>query len=411
MQSPKQQLEKLFRTAVDAASPARTIPPHLPPPPLGTTYVAGAGKAAALMAQTVENHWQSPIGGTVITRYGHGAQTRKIRVVEAGHPVPDEAGQQATAEILRDVGGLGGDDLLICVFSGGGSSLMALPAPGLTLADKRAINHALLRSGATIHEMNIVRKHLSAIKGGRLAMASGAPLMTLIISDVPGDDPSVIASGPTVADGSRSTDALDILARYDVDVPLHVLAHLKSEASESPKPGHPAFDRAEVRMISTPRQALLAACDAARAAGLNPILLGDAIEGEARSVARDHAAAARQARPGTLFLSGGETTVTMAGGGHGGRNSEFLLALAIELDDRPDTYALAADTDGIDGSEDNAGAYIDPTTLKRARVLGLDPRAMLADNDSYSFFSRLGDLVMTGPTRTNVNDFRAILIL
>jgi glycerate 2-kinase len=417
-------LRGLFDAALAAADPARTLPAHLPPPPAGRTVVVGAGKAAAAMAKAVEEHWRGPLSGIVITRYGHGLPSRNIEVVEAGHPVPDSAGSAAAARLLASVEGLAADDLVLFLASGGGSALMALPAPGIALGDKRRVTRALLRSGATIGEINCVRKHLSAIKGGRLAAAAApAPVVTLAISDVPGDDPAVIASGPTVADPTTFADARAILAKYAIAPPAAVAAHLAAARDETPKPGDPRLARSRFELIATPQDALAAAAAAARAAGVTPLVLGDAIEGEARQVALVHAAIARQAAARRLLvgdhplplpavlLSGGETTVTVAGSGRGGRNAEFLLALAVALDGHPSIHAIACDSDGIDGTEDNAGAMAGPDTVARAASLGLDLRAQLADNDGYGAFHALGDLVVTGPTRTNVNDFRAILVL
>jgi glycerate 2-kinase len=411
-------LMSLFQAAVDAADPMRTVPPHLPASPSGRTLVIGAGKASAQMARAVEASWQGPLQGLVVTRYGHKVPTAQIEIVEAAHPVPDEAGRDAAARMLRLVHGLGPDDLVLCLISGGGSALLALPAQGLTLADKQQVNRSLLRSGATIAEMNCVRKHLSAIKGGRLGAACApARLVTLMISDVPGDDPSVIASGPTVPDPSTCADALAILQRYSIQEPRAVLEHLRAGRDETPKPGDPRLARAQTAMIATPQASLEAAARVAQAAGVPALILSDAIEGEARDVALVHAAIARQvaahgqpARAPCVLLSGGETTVTVRGTGRGGRNAEFLLALTIALDGHPRVRALACDTDGVDGTEDNAGAIAGPDTLQRAAALGLQAKDLLANNDGYTFFSRLGDLVMTGPTLTNVNDFRAILV-
>ena len=413
-------LLRMFQAAIDAASPALCVPPHLPAPPAGRTVVVGAGKAAASMAQAVEAHWpdDKPLSGLVVTRYGHGAPTRRIEVVEASHPVPDAAGEQAAARILAMVQGLGPDDLVICLISGGGSALLAAPAPGITLEDKRAINRALLKSGAAIGEMNCVRKHLSAIKGGRLAVAAyPTPMRTLTISDVPGDDPSVIASGPTIGDATSSAQAAEILARYGITLPEAVSQHLSGAGSETPKPADSRLSHARQIMVATPRASLEAAASVAREAGITPLILGDALEGEAREVARVHAGIARScaeagqpANPPCVLLSGGETTVTVRGAGRGGRNAEFLLALGIALEGRAGISALAGDTDGIDGTEDNAGAVIGPDFLVRAADAGLSPNAYLANNDGYSLFEALGDLVITGPTLTNVNDFRAVLI-
>ncbi|MBX9757976.1 MAG: glycerate kinase [Beijerinckiaceae bacterium] len=370
------------------------------------------------MARAVEDQWPHPLEGLVVTRYGHGAPCKRNEVVEASHPTPDEAGRRAAARILEMAHGLGPDDLALCLISGGGSALLSLPAPGLSLADKQAINEALLKSGAPIGQMNAVRKHLSAIKGGRLAAAAfPAPMLTLIISDVPGDDPAVVASGPTVGDPTTFAQARDILRRYGVSQPRAVIEHLERAGDETPKPGDPRLAKSEVKIIAAARLSLEAATEVARAAGYAPVILGDAIEGEARIVGAEHAqlalAIARgqtpHARPCAL-LSGGETSVTVRGKGRGGRNSEYLLALAIALGGAPGVCAIAADTDGIDGSEQNAGALISPDTLARANAKALDAQAFLDANDAYGFFAALGDLVVTGPTLTNVNDFRAILI-
>ncbi len=377
------------------------------------------------MAAAVEREWQGPLSGLVVTRYGHGAACERIEVVEAGHPLPDEAGRDAAARMLDLVAGLTADDLVIGLVSGGGSSLLCLPADGVTLADKQTVNAALLRSGAGIAEMNCVRKHLSAIKGGQLGAACyPARLVTYALSDVPGDDPATIASGPTVADPTTFQSALDVLEAYGIDAPPAVDARLRSGAAggpgapaETPKPGAARLRDSEFVMLARPADALQAACAAARRAGVNPLVLGDDIEGEARTVGGAHGALARAfAGVATgwdlpcVLLSSGETTVTMRGAGRGGRNAEYLLALALALEATPCVHALAADTDGIDGSEDNAGAWIAPDSLARAVAAGLDPRELLDDNDSYTFFSRLGDLLVTGPTRTNVNDFRAVLV-
>ncbi len=415
-------LLRMFEAAVDAAAASSCVPPNLPPPPAGRTVVVGAGKGAAAMAAAVEAHWPAghALSGLVVTRYGHGepgGHGGRIEVVEASHPVPDAAGQAAAARILDMVRGLTADDLVLCLISGGGSSLLALPAPDIALADKQAVNWALLRSGAGIHDMNCVRKHLSAIKGGRLAAtAAPAQLVSLVVSDVPGDDPSVIASGPTVPDATTLADARAVLARYGIEVPVSVRARLHDPAAETPKPGDTAFAHTRTTVIATPQASLEAAAAVARAAGITPVILGDAIEGEASEVARVMAAIARQValhgQPGPapcVLISGGETTVTVRGHGRGGRNAEFLLALAVALDGRPGIHAIACDTDGIDGTEDNAGAVLTPDSLRRAAA-GIDARVRLADNDGYGFFDSLGDLVVTGPTRTNVNDFRAILI-
>ena len=414
MRDPRAFLEHLFQTAIDAARPEKSLGAFLPERPRGRTLVIGAGKAAAAMAAAVEAAWDGPLDGLVVTRYGHGAPTRRIEVVEATHPVPDAAGETAARRMLQAVRGLGADDLVLCLISGGGSALLAAPAPGLSLDDKRAINKALLASGADIAEMNCVRKHLSAVKGGRLAAAAApARVVSLIISDVPGDDLSVIASGPTTPDPTTSAEALAILARYQIAAPERVLAHLRDPASETPKPGDAAFARVDNRLIAAPILSLRAAAEAARAAGVTPLILGDALEGEAREIGKALAGVAlscrlhgEPARPPVVLLSGGETTVTVRGRGRGGRNAEFALALALALNGAAGIYALAGDTDGIDGSEDNAGAYVDPETLA-----GRDGRARLDDNDAYAAFEASSGLVVTGPTLTNVNDFRAILVL
>jgi glycerate 2-kinase len=418
--NPRQLLLDMYSAAVAAVSAEKCLPAFLPHAPQnGRTLVIGAGKGAAAMAQVVERHWQGELGGLVVTRYGHGAACERIEVVEAAHPVPDEAGRKAAARMLEMVQGLNENDLVLCLISGGGSSLLALPAPGIALEEKQAINKALLRSGATIGEINCVRKHLSAIKGGRLALACApARVVTLLVSDVPGDDPGVIASGPTLPDPTTCAEALAVLRKYAITIPDSVERHLASGAGETPKPGDPRFARNNHSVIATAQQALEAAAAVARAAGLTPYILSDDIEGEARDVGRVHAALARQvalrgqpfARP-CVLISGGETTVTVRGNGRGGRNAEFLLSLAASLNGWPGISALACDTDGIDGSEDNAGAVYLSDSIVRASHLGLSARALLDNNDGYGFFSALGDLVVSGPTRTNVNDFRAILIL
>ncbi len=412
-------LQRMFAAAVAAVDPLKILKEHLPEPPKapGRTIVVGAGKAAAAMAKAVEQNWPGPIDGLVITRYEHGLACDHIEVVEAAHPVPDAAGQAAARRILDKVHGLTPDDLVLCLISGGGSALMAIPADGLTLADKQAVNKALLKSGANIAEMNSVRKHLSAIKGGRLAAAAHpARVVSLLISDVPGDDPSVIASGPTVADPSTREDALAVIKKYGITPSDAVLAHLNSPACETPKPGDPRLTGCETRIIGTPQASLDAAAEIARAAGLTPIILGD-LEGEARDVALVHAGIARQiAKHGqpvaapAVIISGGETTVTVRGNGRGGRNAEFLLALGVALDGHPGISAVAGDTDGIDGTEDNAGAILTPDSLARAAAKGVSGKAALANNDGYGFFSAIGDLIVTRPTRTNVNDFRAIIV-
>ena len=418
-QSPRELMRSMFDAAVTRALPDVCVPPHMPERPKGRVVVVGAGKAAASMAKAVEDHWrQYDIDGLVVTRYGHGVPTRQIEVVEASHPVPDAAGRDAARRILDKVKGLGPNDLVLALISGGGSALLALPADGITLEDKQRVNKSLLVSGATIAEMNCVRKHLSAIKGGRLARAAyPAQVVTLTISDVPGDDPSVIASGPTVADATTCADALGIIRKYGIDAPQSVLDHLVSEKDETPKPGDAIFANTDLRMIVTPQASLEAAAEVALRAGYTPMILGNAIEGEARDVALMHAGIAKQVvefgQPGKaplVLLSGGETTVTVRGKGRGGRNAEFLLALVVALEGNARIHAIAGDTDGIDGTEDNAGALITPDTLERAAAAGLKAKEFLANNDGYSFFKALGDLVITGPSLTNVNDFRAIVI-
>lgn len=423
---PRELLTRLFHAAVARAQPSRVLAAHLPPPPRGRTLVLGAGKASAAMAQALEAAWpdSAPLSGLVVTRYGHTPadyRPRRLEVVEAAHPVPDAAGERAAARMLQLAGGLGPEDLVICLISGGGSALLGLPQPGLTLAEKQQINKALLASGAGIAEMNCVRKHLSAIKGGRLALACApARLLTLLISDVPGDDPAVIASGPTVADPGRCADALAICQRYRIALPEVVRQAWARGDWETPKPGDPRLPPQELRLIATPMQSLQAAAGAARALGLAAHVLSDEIEGESRDIGRMHAALARSvARHGQPFarpcvlLSGGETTVTLGPGaaGRGGRASEFLLGCALALDGEPGVWALAADTDGIDGVEDNAGALLAPSSLARARALGLRPAELLGAHDAYRFFEPLGDLLFTGPTQTNVNDFRALLVI
>ncbi|MCP5281083.1 MAG: glycerate kinase [Rhodoferax sp.] len=429
-------LDQLYETAVMRALPLHALAPHLPKPPTaasgGRTVVVGAGKAGAAMAQAVEALWpaDAPLEGLVVTRYHHVPQrpaglVQRIEVVEAAHPVPDAAGEVAAQRILAMAQGLGPDDLVLCLISGGGSALLSLPVEGLDLAGKQQVNKALLASGASISEMNCLRKHLSRIKGGRLAAACApARVVTLTISDVPGDDPSIIASGPTVPDASTCADALAIVRRYGIELPQAIVHALEAGTLETPKPGDPVFNGHEVHMIATPQQSLEAAADAARAAGLQAYILSDEIEGESREVGKVHAALARAvARRGQPFarpcviLSGGETTVTVrpraegVARGRGGRAGEFCMGLAQALQGQPGVYALAADTDGIDGVEDNAGAFVEPQTLARAASLGLKVDAHLDRNDAYGFFEPLGDLVFTGPTFTNVNDFRAILVL
>ncbi|WP_213955990.1 glycerate kinase [Variovorax sp. dw_954] len=408
----------MFDAAVAAAQPALCLPPHLPPRPKGRTIVIGAGKASAAMARALEDHWDGPLEGLVVTRYGYAVPCERIEIVEAAHPVPDAAGLQATERIRRLVTGLSADDLVIALISGGGSSLLVAPGPGLTLADKQAVNSALLECGASISEMNCVRRHLSSAKGGRLAAACHpARVLTLLISDVPGDSPMDIASGPTVPDTTTSADALAIIERYRIEVPPAVLALLQSPESESVKPGDPRLAGCETRIITAPQIALEAAAEVARAAGYATYILGDSLEGEARDLGKAFAGIARQvALRGQPFpapcvlLSGGETTVTIKGNGRGGRNVEFLLALGVALDGLPGVHAIAGDTDGVDGIEEIAGACLSPDTLARAWARGIHPRKSLDNNDGHGFFQALGDSVITGPTLTNVNDFRAIVI-
>jgi len=416
--TPRELLRRLFDAAIAAADPALCVPPHLPPDDGGRLIVIGAGKASAAMALAVEQNWSGPLEGTVVTRYGHGVPCERIKIVEASHPVPDVAGEAAALSIFAQISRLTVEDRVLALVSGGGSALLAAPAPGVTLAEKRALTSALLRSGASIGEINCVRKHLSAIKGGRLAAAAWpASVLTLAISDVPGDDPAVIASGPTVGDPTSCADALNVLDFYHIAIPSELRRRLESGELETPKPGDPRLANSAFRLIASPRLMLEAAAAEAQRLGITPLILGDAIEGEAREVGKVMAGIALScgqhgfpAQKPCVLLSGGETTVTMQGDGRGGRNTEFLLSLSLALDGAPGIHALAADTDGIDGSEDNAGAFIDPTTPARARVASLDLRARLANNDAWTCFSQLGDLLVTGPTRTNVNDFRAILV-
>ena len=415
---PRALLRRAFDAAVDSARPALTIPAHLPPPPRGRCVVVGAGKASAAMARALEAHWTGPLEGLVVTAYGHAVPCARIEIVEAAHPVPDAAGRAAAARLLERVHGLGAHDLVIALLSGGGSALTTLPGEGVPWDDWIALTRALLACGARIGEINCIRRHLSAIQGGRLGAACApARLLTLAISDVPGDRLTDIASGPTVGDPSTCADALAILTRHRLEPSAAVRAWLESGRGESVKPGDPRLRGAEARLVATPQAALEAAAAAVRAAGFDAHILGDAIEGEAREVARVLAALARQvARRGQPFarrcvlLSGGETTVTVRGPGRGGRNAEFLLALALALDALPGVHALAADTDGIDGAAPVAGALIGPDTLARAGARGIDAAGALARNDAHPFFAALGDGIETGPTLTNVNDFRAILI-
>ena len=415
---PCELLRRIFRVAVDAVDPLRVVPPHLPPPPKGRTLVFGAGKASARMALALERHWRGSLDGLVVTRYGHAEACSQIEIIEAGHPIPDDAGATAARRMLAMAQGLTEDDLVIFLISGGGSALLSLPAEGVDLQEKRRINADLLKSGATIGEMNCVRKHLSAVKGGRLALACHpAKVVTLVISDVPGDDPAVVASGPSIAERSSGADALAILARYRIAVSNALGALLRDPARAAPSIDDPRLQGNQVTLVATAQLALEAAAGMAREHGYAPLLLGDSIEGESREIAIMHAGIARQVllrdqplpKP-CIILSGGETTVTVRGNGRGGRNAEFLLSLCIALDGLEDIHAIACDTDGIDGTEDNAGAVLRPSSLQRAQAMGLDAKAFLANNDGYSFFEKLGDLLITGPTKTNVNDFRAILI-
>ena len=415
---PRLLLRAMFDAAVEAAQSSHCLPPHLPAPPTGRTLVIGAGKASAEMARVLEQHWAGELSGLVVTRYGYAVPCERIEIVEAAHPVPDEAGLAAARRILGLVAGLSADDLVICLISGGGSSLLVLPGDDLQLADKQQINKALLKSGATIGEMNCVRRHLSAIKGGRLAAACfPARVVTLLISDVPGDDPADIASGPTTSDRTSCADALAILRRYAIDVPDKVIALLESGRGESVKPGDARLANSETRMIATPQMALEAAAAVARAAGVPTHILGDSIEGEAGDVGIVMAGIALQVArhgqpftPPCILLSGGETTVTVRGDGRGGRNVEFLLALGVALNGQAGIHAIACDTDGVDGQEEIAGAHLAPDTLARAWEQSIKPRERLADNDGHGFFQALGDSVICGPTLTNVNDFRAIYI-
>ncbi|EJN05750.1 glycerate kinase [Herbaspirillum sp. YR522] len=415
---PRQLLLDMFQAAIESAQPNHCLPPYLPPPPRGRLVVIGAGKASAAMARAVEDHWCGPLSGLVVTRYGYRVACDRIEILEAAHPVPDMAGLEASGRILRAVDGLGPDDTVLCLISGGGSALLTLPIDGVTLADKQALNRDLLRSGATIGEINCVRRHLSAIKGGRLAAACWpAKVVTLLISDVPGDRPGDIASGPTVGDATTCADALEIIRRYGIDLPAGLRHVLHSGRGESVKPGDPRLAGHQTHIIATPQRAMEAAASVARAAGVTPYLLSDSVEGEARDVGRVMAAITRQVtargepfKPPCVLISGGETTVTVKGDGRGGRNVEFLLSLGLALGEQPAVHAFAGDTDGVDGQEEIAGAYLAPDSLRRAWKKGLSAQDSLDRNDGHGFFQALGQSIVTGPTLTNVNDFRAILI-
>ena len=412
-------MNKMFGAAVEAAMPRTCVPPYLPTPPAGgKLVVVGAGKASAAMAKAVEENWDGPLEGLVVTRYDYGVACEHIEIVEAAHPVPDNAGLDAAARIMEIARGLGEDDVMLCLISGGGSALRTMPADGMTLEDKQNVNNALLKSGATISEMNCVRKHLSGIKGGRLAVAAHpARLVSLLISDVPGDDPSVIASGPTVPDDTTYSDAMDILEKHGIMPNNNVADILMAAADETPKTGDPRLAGNETELVALPKASLEAARVIAEEAGYTTLMLGDDLEGEAKEVAREHAALALKIKQSgdssstpCAIISGGETTVIVRGPGRGGRNSEYMLAMAQALDGTEGICAMACDTDGIDGTEDNAGALITPTTLRRAAQAGQSPESALEKNDSYGFFEQIGDLVVCGPTFTNVNDFRVILI-
>ena len=426
--NPRDLLVESFKAAIAAVDPLRIVPQHLPKPPAGRTLVIGAGKAAATMAAAVEINWPeyAPLEGMVVTRYAHGILTRCIRVVEAGHPLPDENGEAAAREILAAVRSLGPDDLLLALFSGGGTSLLALPMEGISMADLKQVTNDLLRSGAAVQEINTVRKHLSLIQGGRLAAACHAPVLALIISDVTGDEATHIASGPCAPDPTTFADAIDILGRYEITPPASVMRVLEEGVAgirpETAKPGDATFDRVENRIIATASDMLGAARTFFEQHGISASVVDDAVTGEAREVAKTYAELVRElggshhpwlaplAFPPLVLISGGECTVTVRGNGRGGRCSEFLLALALELDGMQHVYALAADTDGIDGPEDNAGAYLEPGSIARAKTMGLDPAALLENNDAYSFFKAIDGLLVTGPTRTNVNDYRVIYL-
>ena len=422
--SPRELLLGSFQAALAAADPLKIVPQHLPKPPGGRTLVVGAGKAAAAMALAVEQNWpaEAPLDGLVITRYQHGLLTNRITVVEAGHPIPDESGEKAALEIFRRTKALTPNDLLLVLVSGGGSSLLSLPAEGISMSELKATTQELLRCGAPIQDMNTVRKHLTAIQGGKLAAACRAPVLALVISDVTGDDPTHIASGPCAPDPTTYEDALDILKRFEVKTPRSVIEHLTRGATgenpETPKPGSKIFKRVENRVIATAQQSLQAAAQFFIGHDIHPAILGDSVTGEAREVAKVYGALAREVKqhglpwqPPVALISGGECSVTVRGNGRGGRCAEFLLSLAVDLNGSDGIHALACDTDGIDGSEDNAGAILTPDSLIRAEKKKLRADRLLENNDGYGFFSALGDLVVTGPTRTNVNDYRVILVV
>ncbi|TGS10402.1 glycerate kinase [Mesorhizobium sp. M2E.F.Ca.ET.209.01.1.1] len=418
MTDPKSFLTSIFNAAVAAADPEKTIRNHLPAKPKGRTIVIGAGKGSAQMAAAFEKVWDGPIDGLVVTRYGYGARCERIEIIEAAHPVPDAAGLEASRRLLEKVRGLTSDDLVVALISGGGSALLPSPAPGLTLADEIAVNEALLASGAPIAAMNTIRKHVSTIKGGRLAAAAHpARVVSLVVSDIPGDNPALVASGPTVPDSGSRADALASIAAYGMKLPASVMAHINSPAADAPRSDDPRFAGNEVHLTASAGVSLEAAAAEAKRQGIEAVILSDAIEGEAREVGGVHAAIAREVatrnRPfkkPVLILSGGETTVTLRAKGKGGRNSEFLLAFAIGIDGIDGIHALAADTDGIDGSENNAGAFADGSTVARMRAAGVDAKAMLAGNNAWTAFNAVGDLFVPGPTGTNVNDLRAILV-
>jgi glycerate 2-kinase len=413
-----QLMRAMFEAAIETALPSNCVQAHMPSPPKGRTIIVGAGKASAAMAQVFEKNWNTPIEGLVITRYGHGVSCKNIEIVEAAHPVPDEAGTRAAARMLKMLEGLSPDDLVVALMSGGGSALLSLPANNISVEDKRSVNKALLKSGAPIGEMNCVRKHLSAIKGGRLAVAAyPARVVTLVISDVPGDDLAAVASGPTVADPTTFAQAREIIAKYEIELPAAVTSHLAAAKNETPKPNDPRLANTQAICIASPQKSLEAAAAIAKTAGYEPIILGDAIEGEAREVGIVMAGIAMQAKrfgqpikPPCAIISGGETTVTVNGNGAGGRNVEFLLSLAIKLNGAERIHALAGDTDGVDGAREVAGAYITPASLEEARKLKIDPWTSLSNNDAHNFFQSINTQVITGPTLTNVNDFRVILV-